>query len=358
MGYEVDFLPVGDGERSGDAIALRFGDLLADPPTQTVVVIDGGTKESGEALVAHIKKLYGTSHVDIVVSTHPDSDHSSGLTEVLENLSVGQLWMHLPWKHTDDISKMFVNDRVIDRSVREALRKSLDNARDLERLAESKSIPIFEPFAGATDRSKQLVVIGPSRAFYESLLPGFRGTPEPVDKSLLARGFEAVKEAVKRVAETFGIETLDDEGKTSAENNSSVVLLLTADEHHLLFTADAGIPALTQVVDLLERVGLDPKAFRFVQVPHHGSKRNVGPTLLNRLVGPKLSQPASTKTAYVSVSTGGLPKHPAKKVTNAFLRRGAPVHATAGLAKCHRNDAPGRGWGASASLPFYSEVDE
>ncbi len=31
MGYEIDFLPVDAGERSSDAIALRFGNL--DPTT-------------------------------------------------------------------------------------------------------------------------------------------------------------------------------------------------------------------------------------------------------------------------------------------------------------------------------------
>lgn len=30
MGYEVDFHPVRDGERSGDKICIRFGDLNAD----------------------------------------------------------------------------------------------------------------------------------------------------------------------------------------------------------------------------------------------------------------------------------------------------------------------------------------
>jgi hypothetical protein len=28
IGYEIDFLPVGEGEKSGDAIALRWGNLL------------------------------------------------------------------------------------------------------------------------------------------------------------------------------------------------------------------------------------------------------------------------------------------------------------------------------------------
>jgi hypothetical protein len=29
MAFEIDFMPVGDGEKSGDAIAMRFGDTLA-----------------------------------------------------------------------------------------------------------------------------------------------------------------------------------------------------------------------------------------------------------------------------------------------------------------------------------------
>ena len=55
MQWEVDFLNVGEGERSGDAIALRFApDLTRAPEGQTVIVIDGGTQEAGQRLVEHI----------------------------------------------------------------------------------------------------------------------------------------------------------------------------------------------------------------------------------------------------------------------------------------------------------------
>jgi hypothetical protein len=50
LGYEIDFLPVGNGDKSGDAIAVRYG----EPGNYKVMVVDGGTKESGQALVAHI----------------------------------------------------------------------------------------------------------------------------------------------------------------------------------------------------------------------------------------------------------------------------------------------------------------
>jgi glyoxylase-like metal-dependent hydrolase (beta-lactamase superfamily II) len=75
-------LAIGDCERSGDAIALRYGNPLAG---YEVIIVDGGNKTSGEELVRHVTGTYGTRMLQHVVNTHPDGDHSSGLmTEVLE----------------------------------------------------------------------------------------------------------------------------------------------------------------------------------------------------------------------------------------------------------------------------------
>lgn len=81
MAYDLEWLPVGNGERSGDAIVMRW----LENSTYKIGIIDGGTKESGQAIVDHIKKYYGQdSVVDFVLNTHPDCDHCSGLTVVLE----------------------------------------------------------------------------------------------------------------------------------------------------------------------------------------------------------------------------------------------------------------------------------
>jgi hypothetical protein len=61
MAYEIDFLPVGDGSKSGDAIALRYGNL-GDPSQQMVIVIDGGYTDDGETLVDLIRTRYNTSY--------------------------------------------------------------------------------------------------------------------------------------------------------------------------------------------------------------------------------------------------------------------------------------------------------
>ena len=92
-GYEIDFIPVGERQKSGDAIAMR----ITENGKTEIYVIDGGTKASGEALVQHIRDYYRTNRVDYLISTHPDMDHISGLKVVLEKLEVGELWMHKPW---------------------------------------------------------------------------------------------------------------------------------------------------------------------------------------------------------------------------------------------------------------------
>jgi glyoxylase-like metal-dependent hydrolase (beta-lactamase superfamily II) len=78
QGYEIDFLAVGEESQSGDAIALRFGNLNGDRSDQFIMVIDGGSKADGEKLVEHIQKYYKTDYVNAVLLTHPDADHASG----------------------------------------------------------------------------------------------------------------------------------------------------------------------------------------------------------------------------------------------------------------------------------------
>jgi len=369
MGYEVDFLAVGEGERSGDAIALRFGNLAGPRNQQQVWVIDGGTKESGKRLVSHIKTYYGTDQVDVVVSTHPDSDHASGLSVVLEEMKVGVLLMHQPWNHAENIRHLFDDERVTPSGIEERVWRTLQDVRELEKIANRKGITIIEPFSDngycELSQTAKVYVLSPSRQFYLQQLANFRCMPGAAQKDMMARLMEAIlgkaKEAA-RALETWFEETLTDPepDATSAENNSSVVLLFELDGNKLLFTADAGVPALTEAAKHAEKLGIDLKTARFIQVPHHGSKRNVGPTILNQIVGPIKTPESYDKTAFVSASKDGHPKHPAKKVINAFKRRGANVFATQGTNLCHRSDdAPQRpGWTEATPLPFYEQVDE
>lgn len=355
MGYEIDYLPVGDGSRSGDAIALRYGNLYGSRSEQRVVVVDGGFTDDGEALVEHIRRYYGTSRVDVVISTHPDQDHVTGLGVVLEELEVGELWMHLPWNHSPTVEASR-RAGFQGTSLSEPLTRSLQGASDLEAIARRRGVPIVEPFTGIRTGDGCLTVVGPSIEYYEALLKEF---PEmPAKGAYLDRLLETIKKAVRMVSETLWHETLGEDGETSPQNNSSVITHLHIDGRQLLLTADAGIPAISRAISVLELDGFQAGQLSFVQVPHHGSRRNVSPSLLDRLLGQK-GQETTHGTAFVSAAEDGSPKHPAKKVTNAFRRRGYNVVATQGSTKQYSHDAPPReGWGPAEPVPFFDEVEE
>lgn len=353
MGYEIDFLPVGDGARSGDAIALRYGNLEGARAEQTVIVIDGGFSDDGDALVELIKTHYDTDRVDVAVATHLEQDHIGGLTVVLEKLDVDRLWMHKPWAHSSVLAESR-SARFSNLHLSERLQESMRGASDLEVIADGLEVPIVEPFTGLATSDGCFYVIGPDRAYYEELL-GLLPEQETTAAGVLRKLAEA---AQALVPESLWIETLTDAGETTAQNNSSVISVLDVDGRTSIFTGDAGMPALDRAADVLEAGGYSSGECKFIQIPHHGSRRNVGPTVLDRFLGSKGTE-ERRGTAFVSAAKEGAPKHPAKKVTNAFRRRGYRAHATQGHAKLHHWEAPDRpGYSSCEPLPLFAHVEQ
>jgi hypothetical protein len=97
----------------------------------------------------------------------------------------------------------------------------------------------------------------------------------------------------------------------------------------------------------------------FVQIPHHGSRRNVGPTILNSLLGPiKPKDTPPHSRAYVSAPKDD-DTHPRGMVLNAFIRRGYKVGATQGRKIVFRGGFPARpGYDPLEPLPFATRVED
>lgn len=358
VGYEIDFLPVGDGSKGGDAIALRYGNLYGPRDQQTVVVIDGGYLDDGEAIVDVVRTHYNTDRVDVVVSTHPDRDHIKGLEVVLRKLSVGQLWMHIPENH-DPVVAAASHSFNKEAMVGERLAKSLTDSDSLLALATELHIPIVEPFSGLQTAGGFLTVVGPDEGYYEEKLAAMRGVTAAASlPEAIAKALRSAKEFIfDMVSEDTWLETLSETSEVSASNNSSVVLLLRIDGKSVLLTGDAGAEALHRVADRLEAVGIRPTDLAMVQIPHHGSRHNVTPSLLNRLLGSKGQ--SGVGAAYASTpKENPARKHPAKKTLNAFTRRGYRTFDTAGRHVTHRHQAPDRaGWTSLAEHPLYQSVE-
>ncbi|WP_219909296.1 hypothetical protein [Photobacterium iliopiscarium] len=231
-------------------------------------------------------------------------------------------------------------------------------------LAEEKGITVNEPFTGLTFDSVK--VLGPSQHYYEELLPQFDGMPESKsnevtlsDYGLLEGLYKAAKKVLKKIFANWGKDNIDDEDTTSAKNNSSVITQIIVDGKRLLFTGDAGITALNNAADQIDWCTSGAE-LEFMQIPHHGSKRNVGPSVLNRIIGEPVTEGTERGiTTIASSAKEGEPKHPHKAVLNAFTHRGAKTLVTRGGNICHHSGAPKReGWNSLTAEPYHHEYEE
>lgn len=352
MSFQVDYFPVGEGSCCGDAISLCY--WSSDNPDQkTVAVIDGGNTESGEVMVEHIINFYGTKKVDYVFSTHLDADHIKGLRVILEKLEVGTLFMHQPWEHASETSALY-KQPFTQTQLESKLQKSLDQVAAVEKIAVEKEIPIEEVFAGDVIDGN-IFVLGPSKEYYEELTAQFRDTPEP--KSTLTQAMEslyrmgeAIEEKIpSQIFDFLHIDILGNGGETSAENNSSLILMFEIDGQKLLFSGDAGIPALTAAADRADSQGISLMDLRFFHVPHHGSKHNLGSNVLKRI---------KAGSAIVSASTKCHHKHPSKRVTNALYKNNTYLNITRENVLLHAYNAPRPFWGVIEREPFHEVFDE
>lgn len=342
---QIDFLPVDSGEKSGDAIAFRYGDFT-QRSTFKVVVIDGGTKDSGNRLVKHIQEHFQTNEVDLVICTHPDADHASGLRQVMNQCVVKELWIHKPWEHSEAIRDLFHDGRITGNSLSERLKLAYNYAHELVELAEEKGVDVREPFASRETEDGKVRVLGPTVDYYRELIPEF--TRSPQQKTIFESVSRTFNKAVNWIHETLQIETLDDKGITSAVNLSSAVVLLELNGKKYLFTGDAGIQSLENVLEYTKYNGIDISKVDLFQIPHHGSKRNISPKILNSI---------RCNRAYVSASKDA-PKHPAKKVTNALIRRGTSVYKTGGRVIGYNINASRDGWSSLTPIQFFDQVEE
>ena len=180
-------------------------------------------------------------------------------------------------------------------------------------------------------------------------------------KSPMAKFLEAAVAKVQSwTTESWNTERLRDGGITNASNESSVVLYGDfGDDKRVLLTGDAGINALSWAANYAKTSGLPLQQFSFVQIPHHGSRRNVGPTVLNAILGPIQGEGSASRFAAFVSAPAEDDTHPRKIVLNAFMRRGGRVFGTQGSGKIHYGGFPKRdGYDSATQLEFSTKVEE
>jgi competence protein ComEC len=81
-----------DSELSVHVLDMGNADSILVTNQGINLLIDAGTKEKGPEVVRYLKDLK-ISRLDIIIATHPHTDHIGGMAEVLKKFEVGTLIM-------------------------------------------------------------------------------------------------------------------------------------------------------------------------------------------------------------------------------------------------------------------------
>ena len=366
-GFEIDFLPVGTAEKSGDAILFRY----KEDEKYKVILIDGGwddavdfwmksddgsTKENGstsETIIKHMRKHYYSEEekmcIDHIICSHPDRDHIEGLLFLIHrcdgglNCDVGNVWVNSPDKFdryyiavaknkNDEELECFSEKHALSQELRYQANKVVIDHVWLPLRGGGPDLDIdyvWLPKQGGPvlDYVKAigpLIIASPSEEFYHDLVYG-----------------ELKRQKSKGGEVTPDNEGLEDYPKTSLCNESSTVLFGKLMDKQFLLTADAGIEALSRAYDYLkEEHNFQPGDLDLIQIPHHGSHNNVNATTLNNLLGEITNEKRGK--AIVSVAKGAK-SLPAQSVIDAFEARGYSCESTSGTLKWFKcGDMPER----------------
>ena len=92
----INYINVGQG----DSIFIKVGDCD--------ILIDAGTASYGSTVSSYLKSK-GVDDIELMINTHPDSDHVGGLTQVLKDYVVEEVWMSKDTSKTTATYKNFTS---------------------------------------------------------------------------------------------------------------------------------------------------------------------------------------------------------------------------------------------------------
>jgi hypothetical protein len=271
MKFSIDILKLGKADAT--IIWAKDGDK------DYVIFLDGGKEMHGSTVVEHYR-TYIAPHVGdaphlLAINTHIHDDHIGGLSKIVQTLHphVKAVYFNNPAAGQqgellqEDVARAIRNG--LDLPHIQHLNESLEQARDFSAALKHKGIIEYPALAGVSlppPFGKHIRIIGPSAQFYYQ---NMRAAGIDILPPTEQEEADFINEQVGSADPCKAIETSKDR---SYENKVSVMIeLVDQNERRYLFTADASAPSFESAVAM----GHPLNKYHFVQLPHHGSRRNM-----------------------------------------------------------------------------------
>lgn len=355
MAFEIDLLPVGSEKKSGDCIAMRYGDLVKGKEKQTVIVVDGGYAGTWKDTLKPLLRNYynceinGKLHIDLVVLSHPDLDHVSGLVEMAkdEDVEIEMIMMHRPW---EELSPSWFRDgRITKDSLKDRLGDAFEKAKELDDVTKNVTKPKLN-VGKCNHKGASITILGSTSEFYKTCIANYEKTPQQANNVVNLPQSQSIKKSIDFEPYIEGeIKWYDDE-TTSAINESSLIILFEYDGVKVLLTGDAGKEGLRNAINYAYLNNITLNDCNIIKMPHHGSRKNVNPSIMKEFAG--------SEKLYYSCASDDLGHHPSKRLINLMKEKGFKQYSTSGNYLHWGKDAPNRGWNAASDYGFFNEIEK
>lgn len=303
--------------------ALNGDCILVEFQTSHYILIDGGYVDTYENyLLPTLKEIESQGgKLDVVVVTHIDSDHISGIIRLLEDMpiGIGEIWYNA-YRHiqsmavTTEDKETFVHRSICKESQSEESKPiSAKQGCTLSALIAKNGIPWNTPAKGYTIMAPMtfplgdaiIHVISPNNENIEALESFWK--KRLIKDGLLHKAhseeywddayeFSLSKEMPgfhfheKKVSKSYDLiklckEAYEPDGSSS--NGSSISFVLETKGKRILFLGDSHSETVAASLRTLYGEEKAPYIFDVVKLSHHGSYNNNSPELFNLIVSDK-----------------------------------------------------------------------
>ncbi len=260
----------------GDAIYIRFA-------SGQDMLIDGGPDNKVLACLSQAMPFYDRT-IDVVLLTHPQSDHLNGLIPVIERYSL-KYFVAPPVGNTT-LSYRRLIDVVASRSIAV---KNLYSGSEM-RFGQAKVKVVWPDGQWVAEKTKN------QKCSIKNHLPNSLCIAD-------AAGEQAVQEARGAV---LGAETSED------LNHFSIITHLAYGDFDALFSGDSDIAVQKNILERGLALASSNNPIEVLKVPHHGSKTGLFAQFLDSL---------GAKLAVISVGANNRYGHPAAEILDLFKDR-------------------------------------
>ncbi|HKR65165.1 MAG TPA: MBL fold metallo-hydrolase [Thermoanaerobaculia bacterium] len=308
--YRVHLLPA----EYGDSILLEYGD-------DKRILIDAGTPGSYKAVRKKLESIpKGKRHFELLVVTHIDADHIGGVIPLLDDakelgLTFDEIWFN-GYKHlippSDELGEAQA-ERLTSRIVAGKYNWNTSFAHAVI-VPPNGPLPSFD-FAGM-----KITLLSPKQDQLTKLEKEWTkvitaaGLDPGVGETMTPEEIDDLLGAVDEPVDLDALLRVKFKSDTAEANGSSIAFVAEHDEKSVLFGADAFPGVLAE--SLARMPEEERRRIVAFKLPHHGSRGNLSPALLDLL---------DCKTYLISTN-GKRFEHPDRESIARVIHRAGTPH--------------------------------